>query len=478
MSFGDDFKKEVEVIIKEKAPLVKVEPNEKHTDIITNKIDFSKYKFNNWLLKNEINTLNQIFSNGGGIWLNCNGEICYRLQEGGVVHTQPHSKANIVFTNYLKREIKLINGTKEHQSDIKADDLMMVSNNTFNPHKLEEFYQDNHLYYRNTFKPGKYLQMTAGEHKEPKAILSLMKHLVNENEEYYHYFVNWLAYFFQGLKKSHVSIVLRGNQGAGKGIFFNEVIKRIFGSDYCIQVNDKALNTNFLGGIVEGRLFFNLDEISHNVAGNKNIKSFLKALVSNDSITAEKKHQNLEGETKLFGQVLITSNEPYIIEVETSDRRFSIFSTGDDLKKCNSLGFNNPDNLVSQINKELEDFCKYLKSYKVNVSLANKALDTAEKRALVNSTNDKFKLFVNAIKKKDINFFSELEDEKPHLYNILIEDFQKGRIQKENMTKYFNELFDEEVKSKTLNGKLRIIEPILFGDDNISKSGNYRYYKI
>lgn len=478
MNFGDDFKKEVEELQKKKAPLVKVEPSKKHNDIITNKIDFSKYQFNNWLLKSDNETLNQIFSNGGGIWLNCNGEICYRFKENGAVTVQPHNKANIVFTNYLNREIKLIRGTNEHQADIKANDLMMVSNDTFNPHKLEEFYLDNHLYYRNTFKPGKYLQITAGEYEEPKAILSLMKHLANDNEEFYHYFVNWLAYFFQGLKKSQVSIVLRGNQGAGKGIFYNEVIKRIFGNDYCIQVNDKTLNTNFLGGIVEGRLFFNLDEISHNVAGNKNIKNFLKALVTNDSITAEKKHQNVEGETKLFGQVLITSNEPYIIEVETSDRRFSIFSTGDNLKKCNYLGFGNYDSFSLQIEKELNNFCKYLKSYKVNDSLANKALDTAEKRALINSTNDKYKLFTNAIKNKDKTFFNELEDEAPHLYNTLIEDFQKDRIQKENMTKYFNELFDEEIKSRTLNNKLRIIEPIIFGDDNISKSNGYRYYKI
>ena len=469
----EDIKKQTE-----KAPLEKVEPTKEDRRSISNKLDFSKYKFNNWKIKDDNETLNQIFSKGGGIWLNCNGEICYRLNENDSVKIQPHSKANIVFTSILNREIKLISGTKEHQADIKANDLKMISSDKFNPHKLEEFYQENHLHYRNTFKPTKYLQIKAGEHQEPKAILALIKHLVNDDEEYYQYFVNWLAFFYQGLKKSQVSIVLRGNQGAGKGIFYNEVIKKIFGSDYCIQVNDKTLNTNFLGGIVEGRLFFNLDEISHNVAGNKNIKNFLKALVTNDSITAEKKHQNIEGETKIFGQVLITSNEPYIIEVETSDRRFSIFSTGDNLKKCNYLGFETYDNFSKQIKEELEDFCKYLKSYKVNVSLANKALDTAEKRALINSTNDKFKLFTNAIKNKDINFFNELEEENIHLYNCLVSDFTNDRIQKENLTKYFNALFEEDIKSNTLNGKLKAIEPILFGDDNIIKSNGNRYFKI
>ncbi|MFY4743574.1 primase-helicase family protein [Aliarcobacter butzleri] len=470
----DDIKEEIKI----KAHLKKEELNKIDNDIITKMIDFSKYEFNNWLIKNDNRTLNQIFSNGGGIWLNCNGEICYRFKEDGTVVTQPHNKANIVFTNYLNREIKLIKGTNEHQADIKANDLMMISSDKFNPHKLEEFYQENHLHYRNTFKPTKYLQIEADEYQEPKAIFALIKHLLNDNEEYYQYFVNWLAYFYQGLKKSQVSIVLRGSQGAGKGIFYNEVIKKIFGSDYCIQVNDKTLNTNFLGGIVEGRLFFNLDEISHSAVGNKNIKNFLKALVTNDSITAEKKHQNLESETKIFGQILITSNEPYIIEVETSDRRFSIFSTGDNLNKIDYLGFKNYDNFSEKIKKELKDFCKYLKSYKVDKSLANKALDTAEKKALINSTNDKFKLFANAIKNKDINFFRELEEEKEYLYNTLVSDFSKDRINKEKLTNYFNDLFEEEIKSKTLNSRLKAIEPILFDDKNITKSNGNRYYKI
>ena len=97
---------------------------------------------------------------------------------------------------------------------------------------------------------------------------------------------------------------------------------------------------------------------------------------------------------------------------------------------------------------------------------------------MINSTNDKFKLFTNAIKNKDINFFNELEEENIHLYNCLVSDFTNDRIQRENLTKYFNALFEEDIKSKTLNGKLKAIEPILFGDDNIIKSNGNRYFKI
>ncbi len=450
------------------------------SDIIANKLDFSTYKHNNWILPNKEDnqTINKINSQNGAIWLNCKGEICYRFNTDGTITTQPHNKANIVFTNYLNRNIKLVNGTKEHPEDIRANDLILVDSDTFNPYRLEEFFKENNLYYRNKFKPSQYLQLKDGEYREPIYILKLIKHLVNGNDEYYNYFVNWLAYFFQGLKKSQVSIVLRGNQGAGKGILFDEVIKKIFGEDYCIQVNDKALGTSYIGGIVESRLFFNLDEISHNVAGNKNVKNFLKALVTNDSITAEKKFLNMENETKLYGQVLITSNEPYIIEVETSDRRFSIFSTGDNLQKCNYLGCGTYSNLSQNIRSELKDFSLFLKSYKVDNVWANTALDTPEKRALVNSTNDKFKLFANAIKNKDEIFFSELEEDKSYLYNILVDDFKKDRIQKEKLKEYFSELFGEEISPKSLNNRLRAIDPLLFDDSNAQKSNGKRYYKL
>ena len=116
-----------------KVPLEKVEPTKEDRRSISNKLDFSKYKFNNWKIKDDNETLNQIFSKGGGVWLNCNGEICYRLNENDSVKTQPHNKANIVFTSILNREIKLISGTKEHQADIKANDLLMISNDRFNP---------------------------------------------------------------------------------------------------------------------------------------------------------------------------------------------------------------------------------------------------------------------------------------------------------------------------------------------------------
>ena len=111
--------------------------------------------------------------------------------------------------------------------------------NEFNPFVLKEFYSPcgNSFFYRNLFKPTKYLMLNSKEHKEPKAIFALIRHLVNYDDERFDYVVNWLAYFFQALKKSQVALVLRGDQGAGKGIFVDLVLSPLFGEDYTKLTN-------------------------------------------------------------------------------------------------------------------------------------------------------------------------------------------------------------------------------------------------
>ena len=439
-------------------------------------IDYSKYLINNWRKKDDISATNKIYNKGGAIWMTKEGDVAYRFDKRDRTIIAPHTKAKRVISNFLDEDIKIFDGSKKYPADIEAMDLLLVKDETFEPHINSEFYKKGNSYYLNKFKPTKYMQLKAKNYEEPKAILSLIKHLVNGNEDYYKWFVNWLAYFFQGINKSQVSLILRGNQGAGKGILWDLVITPLFG--FIVQINDKALKSNFLKKMIENKLFYNLDEISHDIASSKSVKNYLKALVTNKSVMMESKNIDMEEETPLNGQVLITSNEPYVAEIEVSDRRFTVFSTGDILTKVNFLGYRNYDNFKSEINKELENFAIYLKSYDVDIELANKALDTPEKRALVNATNDKFTLFVNAIKNLDIKYFSDLEEEHINLYRTLENDFNIGRICKENIKIIFNILYEETLSSKKIIDRLKTIDPILFGDENITKNNSKRYYKL
>ena len=180
----------------------------------------------------------------------------------------------------------------------------MCEGKRFNPLKREEYYQEKGVWYRNIFEPTGYMKLKGKSKKETTAIFRLIYHLVNNDEERFLYVINWLSYFFKRLKKSHVALLLIGDQGAGKGILFEQILSELFGKDACIQANNSSLNTKFKAGIIENRLIYNFDEISS--SKNSNIKNYLKAIIANSSITEEAKNQTMTDPLELRGQVLLT----------------------------------------------------------------------------------------------------------------------------------------------------------------------------
>lgn len=448
--------------------------------------DFVNYKFNNWKKVENNETLNEIDKKGGAVWLNQDATLRYRLSiDSPVTGVKNYKQANAVFSNYLNRNIKLIEGTKKSLPNVTIQELKMVLSDEFEPFKEEEFYEKDDLLYRNLFKPSTYLQMKADNSKKItetsfKAIEALIMNLTTCDANRFDYVINWLAYFFQGLKKSQVALVLHGRQGAGKGIFYNEIIKPLFGADYCMTVNDKSLRTSYLGGIVENEIFFNLDEISHQKTESKSIKNFLKALVTNDTITAEKKFMTLEKETKIYGQVLITSNELHVLDIEPSDRRYTIYTTGDNLMFINYLGYKTYDDLSKQIKNELESFAIYLKNYRVDVQMANRAEQTLEKQRLqeLHRQQESEKLqrlqknttskpivkipkaiitFANAIRNKSIAYFTDIKFENESLYNDIEVDFNKNLFKINNLLLAFQLLHGDELRIKYVSILLKML---------------------
>jgi hypothetical protein len=300
-----------------------------------------------------------------------------------------------------------------------------------------------------------------------------MLHLCNENQEYFKWFLNWVAYFFQTLEKSQVSLLLKGAQGTGKGIFFEKVLSKLFGEKYCAVIDDDRLGSSFKDWVSD-TIFYNLNEISHDMRGRKVVKNFIKQLVTDSTIQTEKKYENAS-KTVIYGNVLITSNENYPIEIEPSDRRYCVFSTGTPLKKI--VGIDTSE-LIDDINSELGSFAVYLKSYKCDIDLYHTALDTPEKQALIDGTTDRFSLFVRAILEKNLDYFNELEEDKFSLYQRLVSDFEKDRICQSDIKSIFDELFEDDIPSKTLLGKIRAVEPLSFPPERkklIKSNGKYYY---
>jgi hypothetical protein len=447
--------------------------------------DFSNFKDNNSKKMEENNVLNKFGEKGGAIWANLRGNICIRTSPSAPYQELTVTKAENILTILLGMPIKIetkksFDEIKNKDNTIHLSELLLVVGEEFNTNELQEFYEQDGSWHINLFKPSKYLMLSAGHYNYPTATLKLVEHLVNYDSQRNWYFLNWLAAFFQTLNKSQVSILFKGVQGAGKGTFF-KIIRLLFGEDYCKEINGDSLKSNYLGGAIENTLFINFDEISYSTIGKSSFNSFLKALITNDSITAEKKNVDLVRPTKLYAQTILFSNDEHPIEIEASDRRFTVFTTGCNLDKTNYLGYGSYQHLEDAIRDELEDFAIFLKSFNVNFEQANTALSTPEKVAMINMTANTLRDFVNAIIMKNFAYFQYLQNINIALFNIFTMDLQNNVIRQKYLIKVYKILYplDKTIcTSKTLIKHLEMIDPFLFGEPNLHKSNGEKFYRL
>ncbi len=427
-------------------------------------IDFSKFQQNNWVKEGaEQNpALKAIDANGGALWINPAGEIYFRRCQTEKPSKLANDKAKIVLSNFLDRSSVLLfkgTGTGENaiEPDIANNDIYMVMDK-FTPFASSEFYSEHGVINRTSFKPSQYLQMQAGEHKESPSIKKLILHLCNYDEVHYQWVINWLAGFLQTLKTSDVALVLRGAEGTGKGLFMEQIIAPLFGEDFTVTVDDDRLNSNFKGWIGE-KLFFNLNEIAHDGKTRRAVINFIKVLITDRLVQMEAKNKDAVA-TEIFGNILITSNEVSPLEISVTDRRFTVFQTAGNIKKA---GWDTGA-VVREIKSELTDFAVMLKSYKVDWALYDKALDTPAKRNIVQSTNDRYSLFLTAIKAKDLDYF-HLQTEDISILEDFKIIFDRGDISTQEITHLFNATHndnDDAVPPRAIMKKMRGLDVNMF----------------
>lgn len=449
------------------------------------KKDFSAFKFNNFKKTDGNIILNSLEEKGYAMWLNCKGNICIRTTLEGDYKELTITKASFILSNLLSQQVKIettksFDETKGDENIIHLSELLLVEDEVFSIEEMQEFYKKDGCWYLNTFKPSKYLMLPKKQYKEPNTILDLIYHLVNYDRQRFWYILNWLASFFQTLEKSQVSILFKGEQGAGKGTLF-KIIQRLLGEKYCKEINGDSLKSNYLGSFIEDTLFINFDEISYQTIGKNSFNSFLKALITNDSITAEKKNQDIEKPTKVYAQTILFSNAEHPIEIEPSDRRFTVFNTGRNLRNTNFLNYGSYTKLESVIMEELEDFALYLKWFRVDFEQANMVFWTIEKSDMMYKSQDSLYAFADAIKYIKIEYFYALQRSNITFYNEFIHHLTQYRVKQKHLILAFQMLYpyDRNIKSsKILLKHLETIEPYIFGEPNLHKSNGDKYYRL
>lgn len=208
-------------------------------------------------------------------------------------------------------------------------------------------------------------------------ILDLLSHLCDNNQELMDWILKWIAYPLRhpGAKMT-TSIIMHGDEGSGKNLFFEKVVRRIYGT-YAGVIGNAQIESQF-NEWASRKLFFVCDEV---VTRNelKQLKGKLKHMISGDEISINPKNLPERQEANHMNFVFL-SNELQPLALDKTDRRYLVVWTPP--KKDLSYYKEVADQAYSG---GMEAFYHYL-MYELDMGDFNehtKPLETAAKRKLI-----------------------------------------------------------------------------------------------
>ena len=204
-------------------------------------------------------------------------------------------------------------------------------------------------------------------------------HLVNADYHIFYYVMNWLAVFFNSLQKSGTALVLLGDQEVTQNIFWDKIIKEIFGLQYCITINDKTCKTASYFDIAKDRLFFHIGDITNAETkfDDQTLFKLVKYFLVNPSIV--QLNENNENEkTPIHGQMIITAKNPFPY-IKRAMSKCTIIKANDMDTIIDKLGIPDEVILEDEIEKDLDNFTDILQSFSGDVYLAKYAMDTEDR---------------------------------------------------------------------------------------------------
>ena len=150
--------------------------------------------------------------------------------------------------------------------------------------------------------------------------------IANRNAEVFTYILAWLAHLFQypGGERPGTSIVLRGEQGTGKGCFVSQIGKML-GTHYLPISNSTQLVGRFNNHLKDALLVFCDEGIW---AGDKSAEGVLKAMVTEELLTIEPKGKD-PFPVKNRVRLIVASNNDWVIPAGLKERRFCVLDVSE-----------------------------------------------------------------------------------------------------------------------------------------------------
>jgi len=291
----------------------------------------------------------------------------------------------------------------------------------FNPHKGREW-EENGFTYKNTFLMSGSLRKARNQRENTD--LKKLNQNIDFLKKYPHidllldnlfvlperkeYFINWLSTAFNTMRKNGTAIVLRGVQGAGKNVLYEQIIEYAIGKNYCLIIGNEDLKSNFNVSL-ENKLFVLANEIKGDFRDGNSSYEKLKQYITDEEMRIEQKGVDSRKIINYFN-MLIFSNNQTPLQIQGGDRRYTIYETNNiPLKQRVEQDLKiDMTNFIKALKNEREGFVKDLLLYNFDLNRARTCEETEEKERIYRASMTKIEILSDKIKSQDEQFFNDI----------------------------------------------------------------------
>ena len=360
----------------------------------------------------------------------------------------------------------------------------------FDPHGATFKKNTSNIVEINLFKPTE-IMVKAQQERANKGVLkdfswlkgfprinTVLDNLCVEEERKF-FFLNWLSYGMNTMKKAGTVILFRGVQGTGKTVLFEQLISYFFGPQCCPTMTNEDISSRFTSPKLAEALFVCYNEVKCGYGEGNTSYEKLKTHITEDTLRIERKGVDTITVQNHFNAIFF-SNNSVPLQIQASDRRYTVFGTNDESLKTvieRDLGMNLND-FFEEFFKERDDFLCHLYRLDFDEKQAKQPMPTDEKQAIQMISDAKQNQICLALQHLDDNFFYNLFARIVEAWNSslqardcieylldqtqMIEINPNGHISVAKLEEFLREFYAYFVASIRKNGGYALVSDIKF----------------
>lgn len=252
----------------------------------------------------------------------------------------------------------------------------------------------------NRFRPSPYMKAKVKKvTKCPPTIFKVIHHALGGDVEITEHFINWVAFILQFRTRSKTAWVLHGNQGTGKGILTNNILRPIFGS-HCTTRRMEELGEKYNHYMADSLMVF-VDEVQIKALENdQGVVAKLKNFITEEIISIRVMHSNAY-EAMNYTNWIFMSNMSDPVIIPKNDRRHNVAI-------YQPLKLEITDEEIEQIEKELQAFHDYLMNYLVDQEKARTVIQSVDRDNMMAVSESSLDTVANALLEGNFEFFLDM----------------------------------------------------------------------